>query len=315
MEQSITQQDFGINSHNDLTSDFIEFSQAAERNYYLNLREFKNGEFEAVVKTVRPMQMEQLKRNFQNCGAVSAAAAVEKARRLENDPESGEIERKANHNRAVRRAKQNIRWLCKVMEADRLFTLTYRANQTDREQARADFSKFLRLVRSGWRGVVGVPNWQYVAVLERQDRGAYHIHCAVKGFQRIKFLRAAWFKALGGSGDEAGEQTPGNVDVTNPDKARWGHTGREWKVNKLAGYLTKYLAKTFDETTSEKKRYWHVKDLKAPAKQRHWIGGASMTDAIHGAWSMLQLHVGVTVDCTMWVSDSNDCFWIGGGGS
>lgn len=292
-----------------------ETLQDFERNYYLNLREFASGEFEAIVKTVRPMQMEQAKRRFQCPGAISASASVLRAREAETDPESVEIDRKANHARAVRRAKQNIRWLCKVMEADRLFTLTYRENQTDREQARADFTRFLRLVRSGWRGQVGVPDWAYVAVLERQERGAFHIHCAVKGWQRINFLRKAWYKALGGSGLEEGSDTPGAVNVTNPDKSRWGHTGRQWKVNKLAGYLTKYLAKTFDEVDSEKRRYWHKKGLSVPSKQRHWLGAATMPEAIRAAWAMLSLHVGITVDCQMWVSTSNDSFWVAGVGT
>jgi hypothetical protein len=54
------------------------------------------------------------------------------------EEQTPEFEAQQNHNRAVRRAKQNIRWLCKTMQADRLFTLTYRENQTDREQVRAD---------------------------------------------------------------------------------------------------------------------------------------------------------------------------------
>lgn len=283
-----------------------------EKNYYLNLREFASGEFEAVLKVVKPMSQEMMEASMNGCCTSSRNLAYRSA----NQDEDKSLSDKAqNHARAVRRAKQSIRWLCKVLDADRLFTLTYRENQTDREQARADFTKFLRLVRSGWRGQVGVPNWQYVAVLEKQDRGAFHIHCAVKGWQRIKFLRMAWFKALGGDGYETGENTPGNVDVTNPDKSRWGHTGREWKVNKLAGYLTKYLAKTFDEADSEKKRYWHTRDIKHPEKQRFWVAGATMPEAIKSAFAMLQLHVGVSVDCSMWVSTSNDVFWIAGSGS
>jgi hypothetical protein len=31
-----------------------------EKNYYLNLREFASGEFEAVLKVVRPMQREMM---------------------------------------------------------------------------------------------------------------------------------------------------------------------------------------------------------------------------------------------------------------
>jgi len=286
--------------------------QQEQKSYYLNLREFASGEFEAVVKVVKPLRQEAIEASMN--GALTSSRNL-KPRFVSGESEEREesaTDKTQNHNRAVRRAKQNIRWLAKVMEADRLFTLTYRDNVTDREKARADFKAFLRLVRSGWRGQVGVPNWQYVAVLEKQQRGALHIHCAVKGWQRINFLRQCWYKALGCSPDVSGENTPGNVDVTNPDKKRWGHTGRQWKVNKLAGYLTKYLGKTFDESTSEKKRYWHNRDLKTPVVQRHWVGGASIPEAIQSAYSMLELHCGVNVDCSMWVSTANDYFWIAG---
>jgi len=293
-----------------------EILEQTEKNYYLNLREFSSGEFEAVLKVVRPFKQEMMEASM--AGACTNSAWMYPSFKTVSgiEPSREEVEAKAqqNHSRAVRRAKQNIRWLCKVMDADRLFTLSYRANVMDREQVREDFKRFLRLVRHGWRGQDGIPEWQYVAVLEQQERGAFHIHCAVKGFQRIKFLRACWYKALGGIGQETGSETPGAVNVTSPDKKKWGHTGRYWKVNKLAGYLTKYLAKTFDLTALEKKRYWHTKDLKSPVKQRFWIGGLSMSEAIRSAWSMLRLHVGVDVDCSMWVSSSNDVFWIAGCG-
>ena len=305
------------NGMNEILSQEYSNSQTfeeVERNYYLNVREFKSGEFEAVLKTVRPMQMEQLARRFKCPGAISASAQVEKARHFEMYGGPSESELAANQSRAVRRSKQNIRWLCKVMEADRLFTLTYRDNQLDREQTRADFTKFLRLVRSGWKGNVGVKDWKYVAVLEKQERGAYHIHCAVKGWQRINFLRKAWHKALGYKEEQFGENSPGNVNVTNPEKSRWGHTGREWKVNKLAGYLTKYLSKTFDSASAEKRRYWHCRDLIQPKKQRFWINATNMFDAIKSTVELLDFQVGLGNSFNHWLSTSNDSYWISGSG-
>lgn len=287
--------------------------------YYLNLRQFSSGEFEAVMKVVKPMSEELIKHSI--AGTSYAAACAEKGEtsrsgftsfRVRPVEEKTDFDHQSNHNRAVRRAKQNIRWLAKAMCADRLFTLSYRDNVTDREKVREDFKRFIRYVRHGWRGQEGIQGWQYVAVLELQERGAFHIHCAVKGWQRVKYLRQCWYKALGGRGDETGSETPGAVNVTNPDRKRWGHTGRQWKVNKLSGYLTKYLAKTFDTSSSEKKRYWHARDITLPEKQRYWIGGASMPEAIKEAYSMLQFLTGVTVDCNMWVSSLNDVFWIAG---
>jgi len=196
--------------------------------YYVNLREFNDGSVEAVVKTIRPLKSDLIRGSCDGlsyaagCREIGESSSVSSYKNVKT--ESGEIsdfDKAANHSRSVRRAKQNIRWLTKSMKADRLFTLTYRRNEVERDQVKTDFKRFLRYVTKGWKGQPGIKDWQYVAVLERQDRGAFHIHCAVIGWQRISFLRAAWFKALGGQGNETGEGTPGNVDVTNPDKKRW----------------------------------------------------------------------------------------------
>lgn len=292
-----------------------------EKNYYLNIREFASGAIEAVLKTVRPMKQEAMDASINGCLTSSRflAPAVSKT---DEEKETSAIDRAANLARAVRRAKQNIRWLCKVMQADRLFTCTYRNNEEDREKVREDFARFLRLVRTGFKVKHAdgsktqyrpIPDWQYVAVLEKQERGSFHIHCGVKGFQYIKTLRAAWYKAIGGNGDERGEDTPGSVNVTAPAK-RWGSSIREWKTEKLAGYLTKYLQKTFDESATEKKRYWHAKDLKAPEIQRMWVGGTNIVQAIKSVVSTLELSHGLQPGFDMWLSTQNDCFWLAGRG-
>lgn len=291
-----------------------------EKNYYLNIREFASGALEAVLKTVRPLKQEAIEASINGCLTSSRflAPAVPKT----DEEEQSQTDKAANLARAVRRSKQNIRWLCKVMQADRLFTCTYRDNEEDREKVRKDFAQFLRLIRTGftvkhaddtktkYRPII---DWQYVAVLEKQERGSFHIHCGVKGFQYIKTLRAAWYKAIGGNGDEKGELTLGSVNVTAPKK-RWGSGVREWKTEKLAGYLTKYLQKTFDESAAEKKRYWHAKDLKSPEVQRMWIGGTNIVDAIKSTVRTLQLAHGLQGDFDMWLSTQEDCFWISGRG-
>lgn len=291
--------------------------QLEEKNYYLNIREFASGAFEAVMKVVKPLSQEQIDAGIN--GTSYAAACAEKGETSrsgftsfgysKSDEDINEFDRAKNHSRAVRRAKQNIRWLCKVMQADRLFTLTYRENVEDRELVRAQFKDFLRRVRERF------PDWAYVAVLEKQDRGAFHIHCAVRGFQHLGFLRACWHKALGAEGVQLGESSPGNVNVTSPQEKRWGAVSREWKTERLAGYITKYLAKTFDESSTEKRRYWHARDLKVPAKQRLWIGGSNIFDAIKSCLNTLEFHCGLEgVDFDWWLSTQNDCLWIAGKG-
>lgn len=68
--------------------------------------------------------------------------------------------------------------------SDRMLTLTYRENRTDARQCHADLPRFLRLVRDA------LPDdYKYVAVFERQKRGAGHWHLAVAGWQRACLLR------------------------------------------------------------------------------------------------------------------------------
>lgn len=271
-------------------------------------RQFATGAVEGVVKVIKPTQQDR--------HAVAARSGWESVcspfdmpiqPKKPKTPEEIEFDRHANWRRAVRAARQKIRFLVKEMGCDRLFTLTYRENVQDREQVKKDFTKFLRLVRKT------IPDWGYVAVLERQDRGAFHIHCAVKGWQRITVLRRCWYQALGGRGDETGADTPGQVDVTKC-RRHWGNDSRTWRPDKLAGYLTKYLQKTFDETSAEKRRFWHSKDIQVPVKQVCWFACADMPEAIRKCLSTLQLATGIRSDFTMWLSSSADCFWISGVG-
>ena len=46
--------------------------------------------------------------------------------------------------------------------------------------------KFIRLVHTYF------PEWLYVCVMERQERGAIHFHLGVKGYQGVDLLRSLW---------------------------------------------------------------------------------------------------------------------------
>lgn len=286
--------------------------------YYMDVRQFSNGALEFVVRTIRPMHEEAIRAaadplswtNFCKENDLPTGRNVTKYHK-EQDEEASAYDAKMNHKRAVRRAKQHIRWMVCEMAADRLFTLTYRENVQDREKVKKDFQRFVRLVRKGWKGQEGLSEWKYVAVLERQDRGAFHIHCAVKGWQKVNFLRKAWAKALGGTGDEQGENTLGNIDVTSPKKARWGTQLREWKSAKLASYLTKYLAKTFDEESQERKRYWHSKEVGVPLRERFMLTAKTMVDAILQANEILYFAYGRAINfARSWPVQLNDALWV-----
>lgn len=134
-------------------------------------------------------------------------------------------QRDDNEDRSIRRAKSQLRKLILSAGADHLLTLTYRENITDFNQACADFSKFIRLVRKQ------LPNWVYVAISEQQKRGAWHWHLAVVGRQDVELLRSCWRHVVG----------QGNIDV-NPPKG----IGIQRQLG-LVKYLGKYLAKGFVE--------------------------------------------------------------------
>lgn len=281
----------------------------SEKNYYLNIREFKSGAFEAVMRLVKPMSRERTEAIVNGLPVTSPWDRPVRFTK-ELTPEEQAAKDAENHYRSVKRSKQMVRWLTKCMEADRLLTLTYRENMQDREKVRAHFRDFIRRVRKHY------PDWKYVAVLEKQDRGALHIHLAVKGFQRIKFIRACWYKALGGNGSEVGDQTPGAVNITSPT-TRWGSGVKEWKTEKLAAYITKYLQKTFDDVLSEKRRYWSARGIDSPPDVRRcWVGGSNIFDAIKSCLSVLEFDCGLYgVDFDWWISPDNDMLFISGRGS
>ena len=142
----------------------------------------------------------------------------------------GESEARVVHeDRAVRRARSTLRHKILAAQADHLLTLTYRENVTEYPQACTDLSAFLRQVKSE------IPGWVYIAVPERQQRGAWHWHMAVQGRQDVDLLRGCWRRVVG----------DGNIDVQKP---RITTSDRRLALVK---YLGKYLAKGFKDGNRE----------------------------------------------------------------
>jgi hypothetical protein len=170
-----------------------------EGHYRINLTDYGNGLAEigwSFVSVVRPLTVGKCNSDF----------------------------RDLNEQRAVRRARSRLRKLILTTKADHLLTLTYRSNQTDFTQASSDLTRFIRYVRQHHS------EWLYIAVAERQKRGAWHWHLAVPGRQDVNLLRACWRKVVG----------EGNIDVSAP---RGNEMQRQLR---LVAYLGKYLAKGFD---------------------------------------------------------------------
>ncbi|KWR81186.1 hypothetical protein RN01_16710 [Cupriavidus sp. SHE] len=202
-----------------------------------------------------------------------------------------------NRERAVQRARKRVRLLCKQIMADRLLTLTYRENVQDRERVESDFKEFSRLMNRLVKRT-GKDKWRYVAVLERQERGAWHIHLAVHGRQVYDVVRALWHQVVGVG--------MGNIDVQNP---KGNHAGKvkEWPRHKLAAYISKYIGKDAEDSELNAKRYWASRgiDIALPVSGQF----ASLDDALRFAFGWICDNANLQ-GISSYVSHGRGCFWL-----
>ena len=174
-----------------------------------------------------------------------------------------------SRERSSRRATTKVRRLCKHKGLDTMLTLTYRENQNCRVRMRRDFDVFIKRMRRI------VPDFQYLAVFEKQKRGAYHAHIATERIlshylhngtlvKSYDLIRAVWRAVVGADN--------GNIDVSRNKRS-----GRS--VARLASYLSKYISKGFAEMDSDGKDSYSCsgKDLPAPLQFE------SLTRNIHEA--------------------------------
>lgn len=204
---------------------------------------------------------------------------------------SEEQREESNRARAERRARQQLRYACHCIQADRLLTCTYAENMTDRKKAMADWNRFRKLVMARY------PKWVFVAVMEYQDRGAIHFHAAVRGFQDVNYLRAAWRRVVGA----------GNIDVAFRQK-RNGEGTDVWRVSKIAGYLGKYLAKSFADLPKGSRRFNASHDRERPVIERWWI--QARTDAEAFEMVFRATAGGRAIDVKQWVSADGALYWV-----
>ncbi len=134
-----------------------------------------------------------------------------------------EFKEAQNRARSCRRAKQKVQRSCLTIQADRMATLTTRANITDRQEFFKYFAKWARLVRKQFAG-----KFQYIACAEKQKRGAWHIHLAMDKFYPVKIMQALWERVVG--------RGNGNYDISFKHKV---------SPVKIAKYIAKYIAKDF----------------------------------------------------------------------
>ena len=179
---------------------------------------------------------------------------------------------------AAQRARSNVRRRCKHLQLCELVTLTYRENMCDRDRLMRDFDVFMKRLRRL------VPDLHYVAVAERQKRGAWHMHIAVSRVlshyayrghlvRSYDLLRSLWRGIVGADN--------GNIDVARRRRVRGS-------LRRLAGYLSKYIGKAFaDETRPAHIKAFTASRGKLPQATVVRLGVESLTDAIDATWELL----------------------------
>lgn len=202
-----------------------------------------------------------------------------------------EQERKDNQARATKRAQAEIRRDLLSIEADRMLTLTYRENMTDRGRAIADIMRFNRSMRTRFE------NWQSVTVLEWQERGAAHFHLGISGFYDVHVVRDIWRGIVG----------EGNIDI------RFKPDGRGNCYSKLAAYMGKYLGKDLDQGRKAGEHRYFRCNVGQKAKQVYYIPATAplgIEKELYLEVIQTALRLGAESVCGIWCSGAG----IGGSG-
>lgn len=207
-----------------------------------------------------------------------AFAEWREARRARDDLDA------ENRDRSVRRARQIACQRIKAIKADRLLTLTYRENVKDRDRVVKDWQRFVRRVRK-------VQGFEYVAVLERQKRGAYHVHVAIRGRQNYRVLRSVWLSIVGPG--------MGNIDVRNP----WRERALR---HKLAAYLSKYVGKGFEGEAPGARRVWCSEGIAVPERTLLTVAWSSWPEIVAEAVQLLP----DGAEFSGWFSGRRDLFFL-----
>ena len=125
-------------------------------------------------------------------------------------------------------AGERVREACRLVDADRLVTLTYRGQRMKEGDITRDWDLFRR--RAGWVSPVG-----YVHLIGSSERAGAVVMVAVHGRQNYRLLRLAWADVVG-TGN-------GSVHVRNPVGGVLERAG--WR-ERLADHMADCAVRGFD---------------------------------------------------------------------
>jgi hypothetical protein len=154
--------------------------------------------------------------------------------------------------RSAARAKKKAKQKAIMLQPNYFLTLTYKENMQDSKKAWQDYDKLRRkLSRLN-------ESFDYVAVQEKQKRGAIHFHILYRNFININLVRYHWNKIVG-------DNCMIKVKAVNKG-------GRIGKI-RVAKYLAKYITKDLEHAPGEinSKRYSASKGIPDPEKQTFYM--------------------------------------------
>ncbi|CAG4885094.1 conserved protein of unknown function [Georgfuchsia toluolica] len=216
----------------------------------LKIQSFQPGGYEA---TVRFMDLARISRAIEFGGKRGKREVPE-----EVDPE--------NVLKATARAKRKVRYLVKNMAASHLATFTRRESEPDEYWTAEDWAKAWDRLKRGIERVLGP--FPYVGILERHEKGNFHLHVAWCGRINLNVIRPLWWHICGGRG-------MGNVDAKYI-KVREGLE----RSDRVARYISKYVSKMFEETGRfNKKRYWASRQTLDDVR-RYVLSARDLSDAL-----------------------------------
>jgi len=233
-------------------------TKEGKQNLVLKVQPFVKGGYEA---TLRSLDLEKIGR------------AID-ADRPKGKREAKETVSVQNQMKAAARSKRKMRHLVKNMMADHLVTFTRRelegAEYWTPEQWAAAWDRFRRMLSR----VIG--DFPYVAILEKHEKGNYHLHVAWCGRVNVGMVRKMWLAALGGG------KGCGNIDAKK-FKVQCGGD----RASRIARYISKYVSKHYEEDPRyNKKRYWASRQT-IEESRRYVLSADTLDGAIEIARRML----------------------------
>lgn len=175
--------------------------------------------------------------------ATALSRAVDDLESLTGPPVVEPLAENERFESSVRRARQGLQRRCLALAADHMLTLTKRGKFQCIDDVWAAFERFSRMCRRFYGD-----KWKFVAVPELHKDGTYHMHVALRGFFWAGILRRFWSRALGGTGNETGDSTLGNVHLKSFVRVR-GCSQR------VARYVAKYVGKGFSALDRGRRSY------------------------------------------------------------